>query len=303
MKRRFNTKKRRKFISKYIFMLFLFIITFTSVVSLLLSTFELDLNNEKIVNYILNKEDKELNLEKLNSKEFFLKYAFDYDVSSVVPVIEENDSLIEAEINIDPLVYIYNTHTTEQYSYESFEAFNINPTVVTASYILSEYLKDEEIYSVVETLNPVDILRENSWSYSKSYDASRYLITDAITKYPTINYYIDIHRDSANYDITTTYINDKTCARFMFIVGEDNPAYESNLILSNLINDELNLIHPGFTRGVVGKSGTNVNGVYNQDLHQNAILIEVGGQYNSIEEVNCSLVYLAEVLRKVINGN
>ncbi len=297
MRRRFKAKKRKKIFLKLLSTVIIFCFTFSFIVIFLLDKLVINLNNEKVVSYILN--NNEINLDKLNTPEFIFSYAFGYEFLESEPVIKEEDTPIV--IN-NPLVYIYNTHTTEEYTYESFEAFNINPTVITASYIFKEYLKDEEIYAVVEENNPVDILRANSWSYSKSYDASRFLLEDAITNYPTINYYIDIHRDSASYDITTVNIDGKQCARFMFIVGEDNPTFSTNLELSNKLNDELNKIHPNFTRGVLGKSGSNVNGIYNQDLHLNAILIEVGGQYNSIEEVNCSLAYLAESFRKVVNS-
>ena len=48
------------------------------------------------------------------------------------------------------------------------------------------------------------------------------------------------------------------------------------------------------------KSGKGVNGVYNQDFHANTMLIEVGGQYNNIREVNNSLKVLARILAEYI---
>jgi len=48
------------------------------------------------------------------------------------------------------------------------------------------------------------------------------------------------------------------------------------------------------------KSGKGVNGVYNQDFSPDAILIEVGGQYNNISEVNNTLKVLAKILANYI---
>ena len=50
------------------------------------------------------------------------------------------------------------------------------------------------------------------------------------------------------------------------------------------------------------KKGPGVNGKYNQDFNPNTILIEVGGQYNYIEEVNNSLKIVAQVLYDYLKG-
>ena len=51
------------------------------------------------------------------------------------------------------------------------------------------------------------------------------------------------------------------------------------------------------------KSGKGVNGVYNQDFDPNTVLIEMGGQYNYITEVNNSLKVLAEILAGYVKEN
>ncbi len=293
-------KKRRNFVLfKLLFILFLFAISLYFFVTFILKNLVIDLDNEKIISMILNTNNNDLNLDNINNASFVFSYAFGLDMPKEEYVLKESTS---SEVLMDPTIYIYNAHPTEKYSYKSYEAFNINPTTVTAAYILSEYLKELDVYSIVEKGNVVDILNTYSWSYSKSYDAARILMESTTKEYKTLNYFIDIHRDSASHEITTTIVNDKPCARFMFVVGLDNENYEANLELSNKINEELLKIHPQFTRGVLEKTGTGVNGVYNQDFHPNTILIEVGGQYNSIEEVNCALAHLAESIKKVINN-
>ncbi len=44
------------------------------------------------------------------------------------------------------------------------------------------------------------------------------------------------------------------------------------------------------------KKGPKVNGVYNEDFSNRTLLIEVGGENNTIEEVYNSLDVLSEVL-------
>ena len=48
------------------------------------------------------------------------------------------------------------------------------------------------------------------------------------------------------------------------------------------------------------KEGPYSNGVYNQDFDKNTILIEVGGQYNDIKQVDNTLKVLAKVLYEYI---
>ena len=49
------------------------------------------------------------------------------------------------------------------------------------------------------------------------------------------------------------------------------------------------------------KKGVGVNGIYNQDFNKNIILIEVGGQYNYIEEVNNTLKIISQVIYEYLN--
>ena len=53
----------------------------------------------------------------------------------------------------------------------------------------------------------------------------------------------------------------------------------------------------------MNKSGKWVNGIYNQDFDENVFLIEVGGQYNNIEEVKNSIDVLAKVIFEYVKEN
>ena len=49
------------------------------------------------------------------------------------------------------------------------------------------------------------------------------------------------------------------------------------------------------------KQGYGVNGVYNQDLNSNVILIEMGGHENNIDEVNNTLDLVALAIGEYLN--
>ena len=199
-----------------------------------------------------------------------------------------------------PTVYIYNTHQTENYLYDKVNSYNLDYNVMFASYILKEYLNDYDIKAIVENESLKNILNENNLTYKDSYKASRILLEQSIINYPTLTYFIDLHRDSSVYEKTTCVIDNKSYAKILFVLGLDNKNYLENEKMINSLNERLIKINSCLSRGITKKSGVGVDGVYNQDFSSNAILIEVGGQYNTITEVNNTLEIFAKILVEYI---
>ena len=306
MQKRFKPRKKKNLkIIKFIFIIIIIYFSFNLTYKLIYKSYISKLNNLEIIEHIINntKNNKSNNsfLNKYQNPDFILKNNFnlvkqeDIVVDNLVP--DENK---ENEISKDVLVYIYSTHETESYSDKYLEVYNIKPTVKTISYILSDYLKDYGINSLVETGSVSDILRKNSWSYKYSYEASKELIKDKINNNPTFKLIIDLHRDSSPLNATLLEYNNLKYAKILFVVGLEHDNYEANLNVANKLNDLLTNEVPGISRGISKKSGTGVNGIYNQDLSEKSVLIEIGGQYNEIEELNNSLKVLAKVILKFI---
>ena len=298
MKKRFKAKVHKK--NKIPLLIFLFLMFFMVSFFYVFNRLNIDINDPKVISYLLNVEDREFNIKSVISPEFLLNYTFNAKNELFTTAMSDND---EKNVSGEPLVYIYNTHPTEYYVKSTYEIFNVTPTVITASYILQEYLKNQGIESIVEEGDVTSILREKKWNYAKSYDASRILLEKALKKYPSIEYVIDIHRDAAKKEVSTTTINNESCARISLVVGKDYPDYTANYEFAKTINNKLKEVDSTFSRGVILKSGANVNGVYNQDLFNNYLLIEVGAQYNTIDEVNCALSYFSELYSGYILGN
>lgn len=315
MKKRIKTKRKLKFGYKILFSSMIALSSFLFIFHLLYNKFLIKLDNETLISHLV---DYNLNTKKthnifydivnLNSTNFLLKYTLGVDTLQ-----EDQDELvsgIEAEYIEDPydakvkepILYIYNTHQTEGYQKSNNASYNITPSVLMASYILRESLNDLGIPSLVETNDIAELLRVHSWKYSYSYAASKILLEDAMKKNPTLTYFIDLHRDSMSYDITTTTIENKKYAKVLFVIGKDNPNYEKNLKMAESINNYIKGIHPNLTRGISQKGGSGVNGIYNQNVSPNAILIELGGQYNNITEINNTLSILAEAIYHYVKG-
>lgn len=328
--RRFKTKKKRKYIIfKVILLAIISYLSFALTFDYFFKNFITKrLDNEQFVKYLTRQSTNGIvftnsNLLevldlKINSPRFLLERSLN-NVISVDEAVFYNveDEKYEYEklekksqhfedpnpINVNkPIVYIYNTHQLENYAATYLADYNIQPNVLMASYILKEKLNSLNIPTIVESNNITEILRVNNWNYAYSYKASRFFIDDVLEKNKELEYLIDIHRDSAKKDKTTLVIDGVNYARVMFVVGVEHQNYESNLKLANSLNELIKKEHPQFTRGVLKKGGKGVNGVYNQDAHRGAILIEIGGVDNTIDEVANTVNMLAKILFNYIRG-
>ena len=270
---------------------------------IILGLINIEITNKDFINilvdYSLPKTKKELSYKLLTSKlsnykENTLNYLNkNLRQRKIIPVIKEESK--------DPLIYIYNTHQTEEYETSTILDYSIKPTVTISNYILEEIFNKNKLYTYVEESNIKEILNKNSWSYSYSYKATRILLEQRKLEYPTLKYFIDIHRDSITKDKTTVIINNKSYAKILFLIGLENPNYQENLTFTEKLNNKINQKYPNLTKGIYKKGGPGVNGVYNQDFSKYLILVEMGGYQNTPIEVLNSSLALAECFMEVIN--
>lgn len=333
-------KHRKKFVAKrkksqhFIFKIIAIIIgiyVLYSIVSSFLLKFELASSNQEFIERLLQDSNHHMLYEKGNQNLFnkfllwisnadienpenMLKDVFGYEKDKKVEVVyNEVDSKENLDFNIEnyiqdpnpvdinnPRVYIYNTHQLEGYSATNFEAYNITPNVMMASYLLKEKLNKLGTSTIVETSSITDFLSLNGWDYASSYDASRFYMLDAINKYASLDLLIDLHRDSISRNLSTVEINGKSYAKILFVVGLDYDGYETNLSLANELNRRIKEKYPTLSRGVIKKTGNNVNGIYNQDVADHVILIECGGTDNSIEEVMNTIEALSVIIHEYL---
>ena len=249
-----------------------------------------------VFNFYVKRQFNSGNLLSSIFKETFSSYDQNEDDGKSVYIPDPNP----LENKDEPLVYIYNSHQKEEYYIDLKMDYGINPSVMTASYILREKLNGLGVSSMVETTDMADLLLENNFNYADSYKASRLLLEKAIEKYPSLNYFIDLHRDSISYSSSTISLKDLSYAKVLFVIGVDHDGYEENEKLAKELSDEMNKQVLGISRGIMRKGGPYNNGVYNQDLDSNVILIEVGSSYNFINEVNLTMDVLAKSIKAVI---
>lgn len=277
--------KRVNFIVFVIIICILFL-----VVNFLLKKIELN-SNELFVKKLLQKSNYYLINENLDTN---LTYKlFKFDLKNPITIMDkvfayEKDiqtfAYIQNNLVDNPRVYIYSTHPNEKY---------IDNTISYASLILQEKLNSLQVETIVEERSVVDYLEDNNLEFDDSYKATREFLSDKLKIYD-FDLIIDLHRDAVNN--TTVKINNKEYAKIMFV---QNVNYKDNITLANKLNDILNEKYSGITRGIYNKYVDN----FNQDLNNNVLLIELGGNTNTFEQVNNSIDALAYSIKELLNEN
>jgi len=199
------------------------------------------------------------------------------------------------------VVYVYFTHNRE--SYLPYLKGVTNPDLAYHSQInvtkigdqLKTSLADRGIGSFVDKTDIQAELNKKGWKFWQSYDESRTVVQTAMAGNRDLHYFIDIHRDSQRRDNTTVTINGKSYAKVAFIIGGKNPNYEKNAKLATELHKRLQAKYKGLSRGVIIKNAAGSNSIYNQNLSENAILMEFGGVDNTFAELNRSADALADV--------
>lgn len=208
------------------------------------------------------------------------------------------DNIVDNNIKFDnskPIVYIYNTHDTEKYSVPFISDYSVTPTVKMVSYIFKEHLNNEGISVLVENKKIKDYLTKHKLNYYGCYDASRSYIKQA-SKNNDFKILIDLHRDSVKYKQTLYTKDNKKYAKVMFVVTTKHKSYKKNLKFAEYLDNKLNQDYKGLSRGIYKRSDV----IFNQDLNDNAILIELGGVDNQIEELNNTLEILSKIIKEYL---
>ena len=326
-KKRFNTKP-----IKFLFLTIVFALSFSLTIKYLIENSN-DFTKDEYVSYLLNKFKGE------NTNNFVVKESVKLlskvdlkDPSTLIDNKMKNDDVklvnnvkkdaTSNEDNYDenvynkitsfvenknenkdnPIVYLYNSHQLETYSNSGLESNNITPNVMMMSYLLSESLNKNNVPTIVEDTNISEFIKASNLSSDSFYASTRIFIKNAMNKYPSLKYFIDLHRDSVSKQISTTTIDNKSYARILFVLGTTNKNYKENEKLMKSLDSLMDKYYKGVSRGIYNRPTPNWPDAYNQDLNPNVILIEVGAKENTIEEVSNTVDALSNVIKMYIKG-
>lgn len=285
MKKIFKSKTNKK--NKYKKILMLLLISFFA--AYFFSKLDI-FYNESFINLLKNISMNEIENNGINLKgEYLINVGlstFD-DITFSKEVFKQEEKEFD---NIENKIYIYNTHQTEEY--RTIENYNLTPTVHTASYILKDMLRDYGIGAIVEDRDLKTDLNSMGYTYRQAYKVSRSWLEKLNN--PNLSLYIDLHRDSINYNLSNVNVNGKDYAKIMFVVGT-NYDYQENMNVANALIREIENINKDISRGVFTRFS-----IYNQDYNKNCVLIEVGGPESTYESVSNSLSVLASAINNYL---
>jgi stage II sporulation protein P len=204
-------------------------------------------------------------------------------------------------------VFIYHTHSWESYlpllglegAENENDAVDGKTNITIVGDLLGKELEKRGIGAAVDKTNIGQELNDRGWLSGKSYEVSRTLVKSAMASNEQLEYFIDLHRDSFRKDSTTAIINNEPYAKLVFVIGEENKNFQRNVKFANQLHQLLNKQYPGISKGVLPKKGIGVDGVYNQDLHGNSLVVEVGGVDNNMKELKNTIEALAEVISQI----
>lgn len=217
------------------------------------------------------------------------------------------DTLMGTDVHIDnkgdgPKVLIFHTHAHEMYA-DSKEGEG----VIGAGELLKTTLEEKygiECLHVTESFDIVD----GSLQILGAYERMEPRIREILEDNPSIEMVIDLHRDGVAENVRlVSEVDGVNCAKIMFFnglcqkvdsdgvlrpaEGLENPYVTENLALSLKAQMQANSLYPGITRKIYLNA-------YRYSLHMKpmSMLIELGAQTNTEEEVHNSVERLARIL-------
>ncbi|MCX8130997.1 MAG: stage II sporulation protein P [Clostridia bacterium] len=248
-----------------------------------------------------NKEDKVISGEKIAI----------HNESKMKIDMKLISSLLKERLKISfnrkgPQILIYHTHTTEGYLKNpkdvnkkgiSNRTSDTRYNVVRVGQALYESLHKKYDFNVIHNGTV------NDYDFNSAYNTAYKTVNNILRGNKSIRIVFDIHRDGLNAERpklrVTSRINGKTVAKVMFVVGTSSrlkhPEWKENFKLALKIQEKLNTYYPGLARPINVSSNR-----YNQHVTNGALIIEIGGDGNTVEECVESTKYLSRAISEVL---
>jgi stage II sporulation protein P len=181
---------------------------------------------------------------------------------------------------------------------------DLSTGIVGAGEYLAQLLREQYGYQVLHHTVSYDA-ESRDYAYSNALPEVEELLRDN----PSIEVVIDLHRDEMPEERRlVTQLQGRATAQFMFFNGLcrttkgeiaylENPYLQDNLAFSFQMQAACNEYYPGIARRIYLKSYR-----YNMHVCPRTLLIELGAQNNTREEIWNACEVLAHVLDLVLSG-
>ncbi len=204
-----------------------------------------------------------------------------------------------------PTVLIFHTHAHEMFA----DSKDISEDIIGAGNRLAENLENKYGIKCLHITDSFDTVN-GQVQRDGAYERAEPVIKKILAENPSIELVIDLHRDGVNPNLhLVTTDNGQKCAKVMFFNGLckkqtdgklqnipslPNPYIKTNLALSFRMQQKMNELYPNLTRKIYLNA-------YRYSLHMKdkSMLIELGAQTNTVEEINNSIDRLATTIYEV----
>ena len=197
-----------------------------------------------------------------------------------------------------PKILIHHTHATEYFS--DSDAQDEATLIVGVGDYLAELLENRYGIQVIHD--------KTVYPYNEAYSQALKHVETILEENPTIEVFIDLHRDAGGTKKYTVNVDGKETANLMFFNGlsrtQDGPiAYlpnenlQSNLAFSFQMKMAGDSLYPGLCK-------RNYLKAYRYNLHvlPRSVIVEVGDNNNTLQEAKNAMEPLARILAYVLTG-
>ena len=245
---------------------------------------------------------------KTSYNNVYLKNSTDLNVD--LKSLLKADLGYKIEKNDQPQVLILHTHATETFLDSDRDYYTDKDVARTTDQsrnmvAIGKIVADKLNGAGIKTIH--DTTLHDYPSYNESYSRAAKTITGYLKKYPSIKIVIDLHRDaispSGNEKVkVTAEIDGKKAAQIMLVMGSQSgntknfPNWQENLKLAVKLQQTVEVMYPSLARSLSLMPKN-----YNESLTTGSMLIEMGTDANSLEEVKYSAELLGNSLKSLLN--
>lgn len=242
-----------------------------------------------------------------------IEWSGKYAVQNQTKLKIDYASLAKEPLKLDfsktgPKVLIFHTHTTESFLMDLNKKNTPNWTTDPRYNVVRI---GEELKQNLEKKYGINVMHNGTVhdypNYNSSYTNSLKTVQSILKGNPSIKIVLDIHRDGLGSNQpklrSVTNVAGKSTAKIMFVVGSDqtnglsHPRWKENLKLAMKLYENLSKQNSGITRQILISKYR-----YNQHLSNGALIIEIGGDGNTLSEALESTKYLAKAINDVIRS-
>lgn len=244
-------------------------------------------------------------MEQLQDRDFLMKNlyainkttAVDSELLEVSAMLGQDMRLQEPDSG-GPKVLIHHTHATEYFADSNPD----DPSTLIVG--VGDYLAE-----LLETRYGIEVIHDTTvYPYNEAYSQALRNVEQILAANPTIEVFIDLHRDAGGANKYSVEIDGKETANLMFFNGTSqnlngpidyltNENLAQNLAFSFQLKMAGDSMYPGLCK-------RNHLKAYRYNLHvlPRALIIEVGDNNNTLQEAKNAMEPLARILNYVLNG-